>query len=52
MDVCKRDGSIETFHLYKIVDALKKAFESVVRPYNPVALKTLLDRHQSTFQNS
>jgi hypothetical protein len=24
MDVCKRDGSIEIFHLYKIVDALKK----------------------------
>ncbi len=47
MDVCKRDGSIETFHLYKIVDALKKAFESVERPYHHVALKALLDRLES-----
>ncbi|MGZ8546795.1 MAG: ribonucleoside triphosphate reductase [Sulfuricurvum sp.] len=42
--VCKRDGSTELFHLYKIVDAIKKAFESVLRPYNQIALKSLLER--------
>ncbi|MFH0708966.1 MAG: ribonucleoside triphosphate reductase [Pseudomonadota bacterium] len=42
--VCKRDGSTELFHLYKIVDAIKKGFESVSRPYNQIALKCLLER--------
>jgi len=44
MQVLKRDGSTELFHLYKIVDAIKKAFESVSRPYNQIALKSLLER--------
>ncbi|MDP3465396.1 MAG: ribonucleoside triphosphate reductase, partial [Sulfuricurvum sp.] len=44
MQVLKRDGSTEVFHLYKIVDAIKKAFESVSRPYNQIALKSLLER--------
>lgn len=44
MQVLKRDGSTELFHLYKIVDAIKKAFESVSRPYNQIALKALLER--------
>lgn len=44
MEVLKRDGSTELFHLYKIVDAIKKGFESVSRPYNQIALKCLLDR--------
>ena len=42
--VCKRDGSTEAFHLYKIVDAIKKGFVSVSRPYNQIALKSLLER--------
>jgi len=44
MQVLKRDGSTELFHLYKIVDAIKKAFESVSRPYNQIALISLLER--------
>lgn len=44
MYVLKRDGSTEPFHLYKIVDAIKKGFESVSRPYNQIALTCLLER--------
>ncbi|HEX5710904.1 MAG TPA: ribonucleoside triphosphate reductase [Sulfuricurvum sp.] len=44
MYVLKRDGSTEPFHLYKIVDAIKKGFESVSRAYNQIALTCLLER--------
>lgn len=33
MTILKRNGVQETFHLYKIVDAIKKAFDSVNIPY-------------------
>lgn len=42
--VIKRDGSKELFYPYKISDAIKKAYNSVLRPYDPILYSAVLAR--------
>ncbi len=44
MKILKRNGAQETFHLYKIVDALKKAFNSVNVTYTQTIVESVMER--------
>ncbi|WP_456486105.1 ribonucleoside triphosphate reductase [Hydrogenimonas sp.] len=47
-EILKRDGSTEPFAPYKIEDAIKAAFQSRAKPYNPTIFFAVIDRLSNT----
>lgn len=50
--IIKRDGSAEVFYPYKISDAIRKAYESVSKPYDPKIFVSVIKRIGKENRNS